>query len=259
MNKTRDGSTEIYVNSAVDKTNLNDTLSSWTSYFDIPIELESNKTYGLSLKSASICNTFPQFHQTELTFKLNSTVITVNDDIIFSNTTALCSYLTTLCDTNQIDLEFKLDPATQRIRIVNEMPSTIVVDLSEMYLPFWKKLGFQYDLTAQLPSISIEANGDVLLRYIATLIPTQRVFIICDEVIPNSAYPTNNNRPIIGSVDLMAGYGAYNYIVEPFLYEHDLKFRHAFNSLTFSILDDKYRPLKMRGGSVNLSLYVKRL
>jgi hypothetical protein len=259
MNQTRDGSVEIYINSAVDKTNVNDTLSEWTSYLPIPIEIENNKAYGLSVKSASICNTIPQFHATETKFKLNNTEINIDNDTIFTNTSNLCAYLTTLCDTASIDLEFKLDPKTQRVKVINNTAGGLMIDLSEPYLFFWKKLGFQYDLTLQLPSITIEAGGETLLKYIATLIPTQRVFIICDEVVPNSAYPTDNNRPIIGSIDLMAGYGAYNFTVEPFLYEHDLRFRHAFNSLSFSILDDKYRPIQMRGGSVNLSLVIKRI
>ena len=259
MNQTRDGSIEIYINSAVDKVNINDTLSSWTSYLPIPVEIENNKPYGLSIQSASICNTFPQFHESETTFMINQTAFTVDDDIIFTNTGNLCSYLTTLVDGGGLDVEFKLDPKTQRIKITNNTSSGILIPIQEPYLSFWKKLGFQYDLSQQLQHISIEAGGDVLLKYIATLIPTQRVFIVCDEVVPNSAYPTNNNRPIIGSIDLLAGYGAYNYTVSPFLYEHDLRFRHAFNSLSFSILDDKYRPLKMRGGSVNLSIVVKRL
>jgi len=259
MNQTRDGSIEIYINSSVDKTNLNDTLSEWTSYLPIPVEIENNKSYGLSIKSASICNTIPQFHETETKFKLNSTELIVDDDTIFSNTSSLCAYLTTLCSSKSIDMEFKLDPKTQRIQLINNTNLSVVVDLTGQYLNFWKKLGFRYDLQDQVPSVTIEAGGDVLLSYIATLIPTQRVFIICDEVVPNSAYPTNNNRPIIGSIDLMAGYGAYNVAVAPFLYEHDLRFRHAFNSLSFSVVDDKYRPIKMRGGSVNLSIVVKRL
>jgi len=259
MNQTQDKSAEVYINSAVDKTNINDTLSNWTSFFDIPVELENNAQYGLSVKSASICNTFPQFHINETIFKINSIELQIDDDRIFTNTGALCSYLTTLCSTASIDLEFKLDAPTQRIRLVNNTAGNIIIDLNDTYLPFWKKLGFQYSLSVSLPSLTISSQDDVLLKYIATLIPTQRVFIICDDVIPNSSYPTNNNRPIIASVDLMAGYGAYNYLVEPFLYEHDLRFRHAFNSLSFSVLDDKYRPIQMRGGSVNLSLVVKKL
>ena len=71
MNQTRDGSIEIYINSAVDKVNVNDTLSSWTSYLPIPVEIENNQTYGLSVKTASICNTIPQFHDEEKTFKIS--------------------------------------------------------------------------------------------------------------------------------------------------------------------------------------------
>jgi len=258
MNQTRDGSIEIYINSAVDKVNVNDTLSSWTSYLPIPVEIENNQTYGLSVKTASICNTIPQFHDEEKTFKIGTTELTIDDDIIFANTASLCAYLNNLMTAQSILLSFALDPKTLRIRLTNNSSGTIDIPLNEPYLSFWKKLGFRYDLIQNLPNVTIEAGGDILFQYIATLVPTQRVFIVCDEVIQNSAYPSNFNRPIIGSIDLISGYGAYNYVVEPFLYEHDLKLRHAFNSMSFSILDDKYRPVKMRGGSVNLSLVVRR-
>jgi len=233
MNQTRDGSVEIYINSAVDKVNVSDTLSEWTSYLPIPVELENNKAYGLSVQSASICNTFPQFHETERRFKLDNTEIVVNDDIIFTNTANLCSYLSELCVNAGIDALFTVDGATHRVRIKNNSSSTVVVDLGEPYVNFWKKMGFRYDLVESLTSVAVEAGGDILLRYIATIIPTQRVFIVCDQVVPNSSYPTDNNRPIVCSIDLQAGYGSFNFAVSPYLYEHDLRFRHAFNSLSF--------------------------
>jgi hypothetical protein len=259
MNNTRDKSLEVYINSAVDTTNINDTLSNWTSYFQIPVDIQPNESYGLSVKKAAICNTIPQFHKEERTFKLNNFVVSIDGDRLFTNTVQLCDYLTSLCSSEGIALNFSVDDNTKRVKITNGSGSNLVIDLANPYLAFWKKMGFQYDLVDNLPSITITPNDDVKFRYIAKLIPTQRVFIVCDEVIPNSSYPTNNNRPIIGSIDLVGGYGSFNFSVEPYLYEHDIRYKHAFSSLSFSILDDQYRQIEMRGGSVNLSLVIKKI
>ena len=61
-------------------------------------------------------------------------------------------------------------------------------------------------------------------------------------------------------VDLTGGFGAYSFNNPNFTYEHDLLYRTTFDSLQFSLLDDQFRPLtNMKGGSVNLSLIIKKV
>ena len=255
---THDYSNEILINSAIDITDVNDTLANWSSYFKIPIQLNQDIHYAMYVSSASITNTIDQFHSTESVFKLNATKLVVNVDIIHANTTALCAYLTQLCDAADIDLIFTLDPATQRIRIRNMSGSTLIIDLSSKYLPFWKKLGFKYDLVESADSIEMDDQDDILLKYICRLTPTQRVYICCPQVRNNSYYPTASNKPILTSIDITGGYGTYNTYSAPFIYEHDLIYNTTYNYLSFQVLDDQYRPIDLRGGGVNLSLVIKQ-
>jgi len=259
MDSTEDKTLEVYINSSIDKVNTTDTLTDWVSYFKIPVAISPNETYGLAVKKSAICNTIPQFNKVERVFKLNNTVIEIDGDRIFTNTQNLCLYLTALCSSNGFSLSFTIDDNTKRVRLTNNTTSDIIIDLAQPYLSFWAKIGFQYDLTLGFSNVTIEPSGDILLKYITKLIPTQRIYICCDDVIPNSSYPTNSNKGIISSIDLLGGYGSYNFSVEPFLYFHQIKYTHAFSSLSFSVLDDNYRPIELKGGSINLSLVIKKI
>jgi len=260
MAATHDYSTEIYINSNTELKNLNNTLSDWTSTFSIPVQLDKDQEYAMSVMSAAVSNTFPQFHPTEQTFKLGSSTFTVDDNVVHSNTTALCQYLTNLCVAGGLNMAFSLDSSTQRIRLTNNTANDVSLDLSPEYLPFWKKIGFNYDVKRSLTGVTLTPADDVLMNFICRLIPTQRVFVTCNQIKNNSYYPTDDNKPILCQVDLTGGYGSYSFNERPYPYEHDLIYRTTFNSLQFSLLDDQFRPLtNMRGGSVNLSLVVKKV
>lgn len=254
LSQTHDQTYEIYINSSVDTTNLNDTLSQWTSYFDIPLEVAHGK-YGLAVKSIAVCNTINQFNDKNNKFKINNNEYTVEIDRVYQSTTSLCSYLTSLVSSENID--FSVDIQTQRVRIENNSGTTKTIDLTGNYLNFWKKLGFKYDTNTQPSSVDI---NNTLLKHVATLIPTQRVYLTCNNVVPNSYYPTNSNLPIIGEVNLQAGYGVYSLFQSSDYYYHDLNANNSLTSLSFSLLNDKYEPIKtINGGSVNLSLLIKKL
>ena len=135
---THDYSNEILINSAIDITDVNDTLANWSSYFKIPIQLNQDIHYAMYVSSASITNTIDQFHSTESVFKLNATKLVVNVDIIHANTTALCAYLTQLCDAADIDLIFTLDPATQRIVPLSKDPGATSTPLLQIRIGFDK-------------------------------------------------------------------------------------------------------------------------
>jgi len=259
MAKTHDSSTEILINSSY-LVDLNDDLSRWTSYFQTPVSLEPNKQYGISVNSASVSNTFPQFHEQETTFKLNSTVITVDNDIQHQNTTALCVYLSNLTIQSGIDLMFMLDAPTQRVRIKNNSGADLTIHLDPVYLPFWKKLGFKYDLKRSLSNVVMTDQDTILLQYITKLISTQRVYVCCDQIVNNTYYFGTNNKSVLCSIDITGGYKAYSYMKQTVPYQHDLTYSQNFEYLSFSLMDDLFRPLKdMRGGGVNLSLVVQRL
>lgn len=259
MAQTHDFSTEIYINSASDVGRLSNTLSNWTTQFAIPVQLDQNQEYAMSVMSAAISNTFPQFHETETKFKLNSTEFVVDDNVVHANTTAMCQYLSNLCAGGGIALVFTLDSATQRIRITNSTASNVVLDLSPEYLPFWEKIGFEYDFQRSLIGVTLTPSDDTLFNYICRLVPTQRIFITCNQIKNNSYYPTNSNRPILCQIDITGGFGTYSYNERPFFYEHDLSYRKGFSTLSFAVLDDKFREMKMRGGNVNISLVVKKV
>lgn len=254
LSQTHDKSIEVYINSAIDKTNLNDTLATWTSFFKIPVPLAHGK-YGIAIRSLAICNTIDQFNDKNNKFKINDTEYTIEIDRVYQSTKALCTILTTLVSSENI--VFSIDAETQRVRVKNNSGSKKSIDLTGDFLNFWKKLGFRYDIKSQPNSVDI---NDTLLKHIATLIPTQRVYLTCSNVVPNSYYPTDNNRGIIGHVDLQAGYGVYSLFQPSEFYYHDLNDNHSLNSLSFSLLNDKYEPIKdLNGGSVNISLIVKKL
>ena len=256
--RTHDYSSEILINSASDKVNINDTLSSWSSNFKIPIQLEPNVDYSMYVSSASITNTIDQFHPTELSFKLNSTVITIDPEIIHKNTCKLCVYLSNLCSLQSEDLLFSVDTNTQRIIIKNMSGSDLTIDLSSQYLPFWRKIGFRYDNSVSLTELVLTDQQQVLLKYIARVTSTQRVYIACDQIKNNSYYPTDNNRASLTSIDIVGGYGTYNTYEAPFIYEHDLVYTNSFQYLTFQVYDDQFREIELRGGGVNLGLVVKK-
>lgn len=256
--RTHDYSSEILINSASDKVNLNDTLSNWSSNFPIPIQLEPNVDYSMYVSSASITNTMDQFHSTELNFKLNSTVITIDPEIIHKKTSKLCLYLSDLCSLAGEDLLFTVDSNTQRILIKNMSGADLTIDLASQYLPFWKKLGFRYDNSVSLTELVLTDQQQVLLKYIARLISTQRVYISCDQIKNNSYFTTNNPRAILGSIDIVSGYGSYNTYEAKFIYEHDLVYTNNFQYLSFQVYDDQFREIELRGGGVNLSLVVKK-
>jgi len=256
--KTHDFSSEILINSASDQVDLTDTLTNWSSHFPIPVQLDPNVAYSLYVSSASITNTIDQFHKTELQFKLNNTVITIDPDIVHQNTSRLCVYLSNLCATNNEDLLFTLDPTTHRIKIKNTSGADLTLDLSSQYLPFWQKLGFRYDTLESLSQLVLSDQQEVLLKYICRRIPTERCYITCDQIKNNSYYPTNNNKAILASIDIVGGYGTYNTYTAPFIYEHDLIYSNTFQYLSFQVLDDQFRPIELRGGGVNLSLVVRK-
>lgn len=252
--QTYDKSYEVYINSSVDTVNLNDTLSNWTSYFPIPLNLAYGK-YKMAVKSAAVCNTIDQFHDRNNKFKINSTVYTVETDRIYSTTSTLCTYLSNLVSGESID--FSLDPDTQRVRVVNNSGTTKTLDLTGDYLRFWKKLGFRYSSTTTPNTIDL---NDILLQHIATLIPTQKVYITCDEILPNSSYPTNSNRGILTDISLQAGYGIYTAYQPSTFYFHELRVNNSLSHLSFQLLDDKYEVIKdLKGGSINLSLIIKKV
>ena len=257
---THDFSSEIYINSATELDDFNNSLSNWTSKFPIPIQLDKDTQYALSVLSCSISNTFPQFHPTEQKFKLNAIELTVDTNVVHNNTTELCQYLTNLCTVGGVNMVFSFDSSTKRIRITNDEAIDVELDLSAEYLPFWKKIGFNYDAKRSLTGVTLTPSDDILLNYVCRLIPTQRVFVTCNQIVGNSYYPTTSNLPILCQVDFTGGYGSYSFNERPFPYEHDLVYRTTFSSLQFSLLDDQFRPLTdMKGGSVNLSLVVKKV
>ena len=256
--KTHDFSSEILINSSSDKVDLNDTLTKWSSYFKNPIQLQPNVDYSLYVSSASITNTIDQFHKTEVDFKLNDTVISVNPEIVHQNTAQLCVYLTSLCSTAGEDLQFTLSPLTHRIVIKNMSGANLTIDLTDKYLPFWEKIGFRYDELESLDELVLTDQQEVNLKYICRLIPTQRVYICCSQLKPNTYYPTNNNQAVLCGIDLVGGYGTFNIYTAPYIYEHDLMYSNTFQFLSFECLDDQFRPIDIRGGGVNLSLVVRK-
>ena len=202
MATTHDFSTELYINSATELNNLNNTLADWTTKFSIPVRLDPNQQYALTVLSASVSNTFPQFHETEQKFKLNSVVLTVDDNVVHTNTTALCQYLSNLCVANSLNMSFSLDSPSQRIRITNNTSGDVDLDLSQEYLPFWRKIGFNYDVKRSLTGVVLTPSDDILLNYICRLVPTQRVFVTCNQIKNNSYYPTDDNKAILCQIDL---------------------------------------------------------
>jgi len=256
---THDFSSEVFINSSTDIRDLNDTLSNWNTYFKIPIQLDPNHNYALSCNSASIANTMPSFHSTEVHFKINALEFVVDNDIDFLNTTALCQYLTNLCSQQSMAFVFSVDNLTKRVRITNNTASEITIDLGEKYLPFWKKMGFRYDLSDKLSGVTIEAAGDILLRYITRLVSTQRVFITCSQVKNNSYYPTVNNVPIIAEINITGAKNSYSFQLSNYVEQHDLVYSGNFSKLSFTVLDDQFREIELRGGGVNLSLVVKKI
>ena len=259
MATTHDFSTELYINSANDKRYLKNTLSNWTTVFPIQVALDPNIDYSISVMSASVSNTFPQFHEQENTFKMNDKIFVVDNTIIHTNTTALCVYLTNICAAQSLAVSFTMDSQTQRIKITNTTASDVVIDLSKQYLQFWEKIGFNYDVQRSLTGLTLTPADDVLLEYICKLISTETVYITCNQIKGNSYYPTDSNLPILCSIHITGGYGVYSVNERPFFYEHDLLYRSSFDSISFSVLDSKFRPLEMRGGGVNLSLIVKKV
>jgi len=259
MASTHDFSTELYINSALELTDFKNTLSDWTTKFRIPVRLEQNEEYAICVLSAAVSNTFPQFHETELKFKMNAIEVTVDDNVVHTNTTALCNYLTNLCSGEGLSVVFSLDSATQRIRITNNEAVDMTLDLSEQYLPFWRKIGFNYDYQRALSGVTLTPSDDILLNYICRLVPTERVFVTCNQIKNNSYYATDNNKAILCQIDLTGNYGTYSFNERPYPYEHDLAYRGTFSTISFSLLDDQFRPLKMFGGNCNLSLVVKKV
>jgi len=256
---THDFSTELYINSALELNDFKNTLSDWTTKFRIPVRLDQNQDYAVSVLSAAVSNTFPQFHETELKFKLNSTVITIDDNVVHTNTTALCNYLTNLSIGSGVNVNFSLDSATQRIKITNNEAIDVVLDLASEYLPFWKKIGFNYDYKRSLSGVTLTPSDDVLLNYICRLVPTERVFITCNQIKNNSYYATDDNKAILCQIDLTGNFGSYSFNERPYPYEHDLAYRNTFQTMSFTLLDDQFRKLKMFGGNCNISLVIKKI
>jgi YD repeat-containing protein len=257
MARTTDNTIEIFINSATDKVNLNDTVSKWTTFFEIPIEVDGAST--LAVHKASILNSLPNFHADERTFRLNSTTLTVDKNIVFTSATTLATYLISLTTNAGFDITFAIDADSQRLRITNNDTADLVIDLADVFLPFWEKMGFKYDDASALPSITLPQDDDVLFLYLPIVISTQCVYIVSNAIVPNSNYATDSNRAILCSIDFDGGFGRYNCFDSKFLYKHDLITKHNFNSMSFEVLDDKYRPVDMFGGKVGLSLILSKI
>lgn len=249
---TSDKTLELYINNSVDKISTNDNLTSWQTIFEVPIPLE-DINYKLSVQSASIANTFPQFHSTERKVKINSSVITIPRSRVFNNTSDFLVWLSSQFDNVSLDVNMSVDIDTKTVTIENNHSDNITIDLSPTYLPFWRKMGY----TGYETSKVIEPLQTLQLQYVPSLIPTQRVFITCDSIVNNSNTPTIDNRPILCCINITGGFGTYSYEVLPYVYEHDFIKIRTINSLRFQVFDDKYRPLEMRGGAVLMSLILR--
>jgi len=254
FNQTSDHTLELYINSSSDGIQGSSSLSNWTTNFPVPANLESGR-YNLAVSSASIANTFPQFHSTERKVRVNTVEFNLSRDAVYSNTGAFTTALTSQMDASSVELVLSVDTLTQRVLLTNDGAGNATIDLAEPYLEFWKKMGY---VDTGATELVLTPAQTLLLPYVASLIPTQRVHITCDSIVNNSITPSINNRPIMCCVNIESNFGSYSTQVYPYLYKHDLVSQNSLYTLKFGVYDDKSRLLEMMGGSVNLSILLSK-
>lgn len=252
---------EIYINSEIDKL-PSETPSNWTTYFNQRIELTGSNTYELQVQSISIPNVFSAFNSVERNIEYSyanqaTQYLTIDAERVFQSLSDLTTYLTTLFND---EIEFSINPITQRMKIKNTTANTVFLYNDGANHAFFNKLGFSKALNNVAGRIQILAGDEVEGQYLPVLISTQRVYVTCDQIINNSITPSKSTPSILACVDLNGSFGSFsNYIQQNNnFFKHIITSTSNLNYLSFSLLDDHYEPIELLGSGVRLSLVLRR-
>ena len=250
---------EIYLNSEFDKSG-SDTNSDWTTEFK-QISLNPNKGYQISLNSLQIPNTLPQFHDSETSFIIDDGTDTYNINYdntkIFNNVADMTLYVSGLFSSNISGVVVSQDSSTKKTIITNNSGETLTLNFTNSNSKnFFRKLGFNSDV-----NIDITNTNSLTSSTYASIIGTSRFYVVCEEISNNSFSGKGyNNWSIFQAINCDVGFGSYcNYEVNNNMYYHDLNTSSNINNLSFRILDDRFRPITLIGGGVQMSLYLREV
>ena len=252
---------EIYLNSKYDKRDA-DIVSNWTTEFP-QISLDPNKTYQIALSSAQIPNSCPQFHISETHFRIGDGVdfydVYYDNSKVFSNVPDMLAYVSSLMSDKITGVTVSQDTDSKKTKITNNSGSDLVLDFNhEGSINFFGKLGIVYNQNAIIANTT-----SIISSYYPSLIGTARFYVACSDVKNNSYTGKNygvNSLPILKGLNVNVGFGSYiNFQSNNELYYHDINTSNTLNSLSFSILDDRMRPIDLNGGSVLMSIFLREV
>ncbi len=250
---------EVYLNSEYDRRN-GDTTSDWTTEFN-NIMLDPNKGYQVALSAVQIPNSCPQFHNSEKHFKIGDGIdfydVYYDNSKIFSNIPDMLAYVSSLMNDKISGIVISQDADSRKTKVMNNTGSDLVLNFTHSgSINFFRKLGIVYN-----ENVIIANNTSIISSYYPSLIGTSRFYIICEEIVNNSFSGKNyNNWSIMKSINVNVGFGSYvNFQSNNELYYHDLSISTNLNNLSFRILDDRFRPVDLNGGGVNMSLFVREI
>jgi len=253
-----DNTYEIYINSEFDKLE-SDTSSDWTTEFT-EIRLNPNRSYQIGINSLQIPNTCPQFHNNDVNFSFSNSSFNFDkvydNKRVFDTITTMMAYITSLFTDEINGVVVSQDEITKKTKITNNSGENITIEINSNTQNFYKKLGFE-----TLNSIIIPNTQSVISNNFPSLIGTSRFYLICEEIRNNSFSGINyNNWSIMMGINCNVGFGSYcNYQTNNNIYFHDLNTTSSINNLSFRIIDERFRPVQLSGGGVQLSLYLKEI
>jgi len=254
-----DNTYEIYLNSEFDKLN-GDTNADWTTEFKT-IALNPNKYYQVGINSLQVPNTCPQFHQNDVNFIFSNNDFTFNK--IYDNTNVfetlqdMLAYITTIFTSEISGIVVSQDEKTKKTKITNNSGASITLNLTdENSKNFFRKIGFTSSSNINIPN-----TQSVISSSYPTILGTSRFYLVCEEIKNNSYSGRDyNNWSIMMGINCNVGFGSYcNYQTNNNIYFHDLNTSSSINNLSFRVLDDRFRPVKLQGGGVQLSIYLREI
>ena len=262
---------EVYINSAIDK-RPSDTTFEWTTEFNTtPLVLSGGDyIHRLIVQSASVPNTFPQFNPIDrATFSIEiengaTTEHTISESLVFSSTEQFASYLQTTINNAGGNVSVSQEQSTLKLKIVNNDTDYVKFSTVGNYGKFWNKIGFTQEQYNDGEALKIDPSDNMEGLNYPNLISTSKVFICMKNgILNNSFFGSGLNRlkyPVLLSLNIESGTGTYSSYVsdDEIFFNHDLLENNQINQMDFILLDDEYQEVKLKGGSVKLSLIIKQ-
>ena len=253
-----DNTFEVYLNSEFDKSN-SDNNADWTTEFN-SIPLNPNKYYQLGISSLQVPNTCPQFHANDVKFSFSNA--SFNFDKVYDNTNIyetiqdMMAYITTLFTSEISGIVVSQDTKTKKTKITNNSGESLTLEINDGTKNFYHKLGFETNGNIVIPN-----TQSVLSKNYCSILGTSRFYVVCEEIKNNSFSGRNyNNWSVMMGINCNVGFGSYcNYQTNNNIYYHDLNTTSSINNLSFRILDDRFRPVQLQGGGVQISLYLREI